>query len=752
MTAGTLVAGASNALGTTTANTLVLAANTTFDLNGKTQTLATVTAGAGSTLTLGAATAALTVGNTLNTDPTSTLNLAGGTLNTAATGTLAGALAGPGALNITAGNLTVNGANTTLTAPATISTGATLTMGNLAALGTNTPIANAGTLNVNNTTPGALDNTLTGPGALNLTGAPTTLNHANPDFHGQTNLNATVTAADTAALGTGPIAIGDTNPAATLTYTAPGTIANNITGANGTLNLAAAGSAGAATTLTGNTTNLGAINALAGSSIVAASQNALAANKLTMTDATVTLAAPNPTLGAVTMAGASTLAFAKNATPGNTATLASLAATPGSTPTLVFNTNISTGASDTLNITGPATGDYTIDIENTPNQPAPTAETTPIHLFNIAGANTITAKIGKTSGLTFSDAMNVYDLDDTDLVNGTLHVNRGEALGPTGGAIVANATNVMPLTWFAELDTISKRLGDLHIAPRETPGLDIWMRGYAQRVNVNNKDTLVAFDETQYGTEIGADYGGHPTGHGAAIYIGAFLGYGGSTRDIAGMNLDNGDTTSAHAGAYITIINPDGWYVDIVGKYNHFKNTLNATSDNGLMNANYTINATGFSAEAGKRIELGRGWYVTPAAQAAVAHIEAADYNTRTADPRTDLRVTQDPMSTRQLRAGAQLGYKLATKDGQIIQPYAKLYAARQWTNGGVITVYGLQSGLPDLHGPYYSTIQGSRIETGLGVNWQLTKAMQLYFDYDLAWARDYKKPYGLTLGANYAW
>ena len=692
VTAGTLAAGVNNALGAA-GNALVLAGASTFDLAGKTQTLATVTAAAASTLKLDGA---LTLSN-------------GGAID--------GALTGAGALNLTGGNLAVTKANAAFNGPTTINTGATATLADLAALGSSA-ISNAGTLNLANTAAGAFTNAVTGNGALNFNGAGvTTLNNASA-FAGAVGVNGPVTAANLNALGTGPVTVGS---AGALTYTVTGAITSNIGGA-GALNL---NGTGADTTLSGNNT-IATINAAAGSSIVAASPNALGNGST-----------------ALTMSAGSRLSFATPAI-----TLGSLAGNG----TLAFRVNAAAGTGDSLTIgSGGSTGSFTVDVANDQAAGAPAGELTTITLIKTPGSAAFT--LGAVTGTTFAGAMNAYDFSLAP-VGGDLALNitRGEALGPTGGAIAANASSVMPLTWFAELDTLSKRLGDLHIAPREKPGLDLWLRAYTQRINVNDKDTLVAFNETQYGSEVGADFGGHPTGYGAAIYIGGFLGYGSSTRDIDDMNNNSGDTTSYHAGAYVTIINPDGWYVDVVGKYNKFKNKFSATSDIGAMNADYNTNAFGASVEAGKRIELRDGWSVTPSAQAAVARIAESNYATRTGDPRADLAINQGQTTTQQLRAGAQLGYKLVTKDAQIIQPYAKLYAAQQWTSGGVITVRGLQSGLYDLHGPYYTTIKGGRIDAGVGVNWQVMKSLQIYFDYETAWAKDYTKPYGLTLGANYAW
>jgi len=700
ITSGTLIAGASNALGNTSA--LNMAALATFDLAGNSQTVGTLT-----------------------TASTSTLNLNSGQLVVLSGGSIDGILAGAGTLNITGGTLAITAANTTLTAVTNIAAGATATLGNTAALGTGAINLQDATsaLTLANTSPGAFANSITGTGILNLNGsALTTLASANPAFAGQTNVNGPVSASNLAALGASAINIGSTG---NLTYTASGTLANSIAGA-GALNLAAT-----ALTLTGSNT-VASINALAGSNITAATANSLgnASTKLTMTDATVTLAQNNITLGAVSMNGASTLAFAGALPLAATATLSSLAST-GAASTLAFNTNIGAGIANTLNVTGAVTGTYNIAFANTGN--APTAATTNINLIKAA---TNTATYLGSGVFTFNDSPNAFNYTINSAAGGaTLDVTRGK-LAPTGGAIVANASGAMPLTWFAELDTLEKRLGDLHLDTRATSGPDIWLRGYTQRLNVNTKDTPVAFNEDQYGTEVGLDYGGRQAGY--ATYIGVFIGYGSADRTIENMDA-SGHTTSVYVGAYFTWVTTDGWYVDALAKYNNFKNNISATSLNGSMNADYTNNALGGSIEAGKRFELGHNWYITPNAQAAMTAITAARYTTD-----TNMSVDMASTTSRQVRAGALIARKYAINGGQILQPYAKLYGAYQWTSNGAVIVDDLDCGAPQ--------IKGARLDAGVGVSWKATQALQVYFDYECAWANDYQKPYGLTLGASYAW
>jgi outer membrane autotransporter protein len=699
VTAGALVSGNNGALGDP-ANTLVLAATATFDLNGHTQTLAT-----------------------LNTAPTATIALSGGALTLSDGGVIDGSLTGSGTLHFAGGALALNGDHLALDDTALIATHATATL----------TLATAAT--------GTLAAALAGPGALNLTGPGSlTLARASDAFTGRTNIDAgaAITATDPAALGTGPVNIGAT---ATLTYataTATDSVITNDIAGPGALNLD-----GPSLTLSGSNT-IARINALPGANIRATTAAALgnANTTLTLTAATVTLAHPNTTLGHVRMDAASILAFAPGHPPGATATLASLASTGATAATLVFNTDIGAPipATDTLVLAAPASGAFNIVLNNTGSAPAPGTDT--INLAPIQGAAATAATWLGGGTLTFSDSMEIFRYRIAPSGDGTLAIQRGPDLGPTGAAIIANATAAMPLTWFAELDTLAARLGDLRLAPRANPGMHLWLRAHAQRINVNDKDTLVPFREDQYGAEAGLDYAWRPAAHAAALCIGAFLGSGASNRDIENMNA-TGDTTSNHGGLYATLTTPAGWYADIVGKYNHFKNTFNATSGNGPMSARYNTQAIGGSIEAGRRIELGGNWHVTPGAQAAATRIASARYTT---DPSTNLTVHQAATTGSQLRAGAQAGYKGIMRNGRTFQPRAKLHLAQQWTTGGAVCV------TDDPHGPYYPAIKGIRLEAGLGVDWMATETLQIHFDYECAWAKDYRKPYGVNLAASYAW
>jgi autotransporter family porin len=712
VTGGTLISGAANALGAGPASALILDDTAAFNLNRNTQTLATIT-----------------------TAPTSTLDINAGVLTLQSGGAINGALTGSGTLNITGGNLNITGgtpdaarANTT-TAITNIAAGATVTLGDTAALGT-------AAINLQDTTAtltlapvagGTLANPVTGGGVLNIAGSGvTTITRSNNTFTGRATVTGHLVAAHINALGAATTV--NVNDTGNLTYTASGALPLSIAG-SGTLNLA---STTGTLTLTGNNT-IAAINALSGANIRAnAGSLGTPATRLAMHDATITLAQNDTALGALTMTGASRLAFANIAT--GTATLASLAST-GAGATLAFNTNIATGTSNTLVVTGAITGTYTIVITNTGFPPG----SGPATLTLIQSDSNNATYLGSGT-LTFGYNPISYAYNIGTTAGGAALTVERAGFGPTGAAIAATS-GAMPLTWFAELDSIEKRLGDLRLAPRSGLGKNLWMRASTQRLDINARDTPVPFREDHYNIEVGIDYGGNGGKSGLTVCVGAFAGYGSSTRSIPGMDA-SGDTSSAHGGAYVTCMASSGWYFDIVGKYNSFKNKISATSDDSPMNARYSTAAAGISIETGKRITLGAGWHITPNAQLAGARINGVQYDAATNTG--NLTVGLGSVSTGQVRAGTLFGYRHTAKNGRIIQPYAKLHVARQWTNGGTMTVDAVGYGTPK--------IQGTRADAGLGVNWMIAKSTQLYLDYEYAWAEDYRKPYGLTAGITCAW
>ncbi|WP_233491453.1 autotransporter outer membrane beta-barrel domain-containing protein [Wohlfahrtiimonas sp. G9077] len=178
ITAGLVTAGSDNAFGHT--SSLNLAAKTTVNLNGKAQTVGSLT-NAGS------------------------MDLAGGslTLMNGGQSTSDNGLLGAGKVTVTAGNLSIEGKNDALTADVAVNSGAAISLSGAGTLGSS-KIALEGDLNLNADT--SLGNNLAGNGSVN-TKADVTLTGDNSGFTGTQNIgnNASVTVANQAALGSGQV-------------------------------------------------------------------------------------------------------------------------------------------------------------------------------------------------------------------------------------------------------------------------------------------------------------------------------------------------------------------------------------------------------------------------------------------------------------------------------------------------------------------------------------------------------------------
>lgn len=175
---GTLQMLNNNVLGQTAL--LSLAADTTFDMNGYSQTV-----------------------GELNGTANSLLNLNGGNLTLSQGGVSEGELTGSGALTIAADVLTINGANSGLSAVTTIANGAQALLNNAAGLG-NGAIVNAGLLTLKGVS-GQLANAVSAAGSVVLQdNSDITLTGDNSLFSGLFDINnaSQLTAAQAEHLGT----------------------------------------------------------------------------------------------------------------------------------------------------------------------------------------------------------------------------------------------------------------------------------------------------------------------------------------------------------------------------------------------------------------------------------------------------------------------------------------------------------------------------------------------------------------------
>jgi outer membrane autotransporter protein len=534
-----------------------------------------------------------------------------------------------------------------------------------------------------------------------------------------------------AAIGAGPVAVGSAG-IMQIDTAASGSVDNTFTGP-GTLAI----TRGAITL--GGANTIGAITATGASTTVRAASTTAFGNATTtldLTDATAEIAIDNLTAGNLRMAGGAKVAFLPDVSQGyRTATFASVSGTG----TFKLHSNLSAGQADHIIITNSSTGSININITNTGPSPAGEQVGVSIPIIITAVAMPVTFQFVDTNGSPVDgvDAgMFRYGLKSAEDGAGATYNLSYTGRFSTMGQTINYMAGALPLTWFSELDTLHKRMGDLHFEAGAKSAPEVWMRAGARQLNIDKRVVGIDFIERQYDITAGIDYGNRTPKRNA--HIGAFIGRGETRRDF--QTRSDGRGTSLYAGGYATLATPAGWYIDGVLKYNSFDNDFSLAYNTIPLSASYRNYAIGGSVETGRRILPGAGknWFITPQLQIAATYLSAAAYTTS-----NKVGVTLASGWSAQGRAGMLLGYTHTARDDSIFQPYVKLSVASQQTTGVALSAAG---------GKWDPRIDGTRIETGLGFNWLPARNTQLYFDYEYACGEAYAKPYGLNLGVRFIW
>ncbi|MDR1146290.1 MAG: autotransporter domain-containing protein [Verrucomicrobiales bacterium] len=337
---------------------------------------------------------------------------------------------------------------------------------------------------------------------------------------------------------------------------------------------------------------------------------------------------------------------------------------------------------------------------------------------------------------------------DGDNPDGTPHFK------PTGNqslasSVLGSANAVQQTMWFAQQNSLLKRMGDLRFNHENTliiSGKDakavtilsadrlidnIWIRGYGQQLNLGGKVTGRAYEQLIYGTDIGTDHKFTLDAIDSDLYLGVFAGYGRSDLDFRAARTD-GTLNSYYGGFYATWLHDSGLYADLTLKAASVDNNLKAPYGARQLTAKYNDVNIGGSLELGKKFTFAGDWFIEPQLQFNYLHILAEDYN---AGP---LNIAAQDLDAIQMRAGALFGKTIKFANGGALQPYLKASGVEMLSTGGK-----LRNGAQSVR----ANIDGARAEIGGGVIWQLDDRNQLHLDYEASFGDKYSKPWGLTAG-----
>lgn len=433
-----------------------------------------------------------------------------------------------------------------------------------------------------------------------------------------------------------------------------------------------------------------------------------------------------------------------------------------------------------------ANGSYLFNSE-TPHLPSPTVAAA----VNGGGGNAENATYGlkATSGAAASAAAfpgtTTIGLHDYSVPNGA-RLDAGGLPGPsaangylyraglsaTAGAIIGT-TAMLGRDWHYSLDALHLRLGDVRMetasrrlsenAPRQTrqdaastfataggggaststfnlnsaeDGGNVWLRARGYRLNADNRLTGRAFDEYVYGLTTGGDKAFRHDG--STTLLGGFVDMGRIERDFSHAG-GTGHTNNLAAGLYGAWLHDAGWHADLVLKADRYKHDFaTRTADGDRVQGGYSSDAQGVSLEAGRRFEHAEGWWVEPAAQAAVAWLRGAGY--RVGSGHATFEVKASGARASQYRALVRFGRRIA--DSKWI-PYGKFGTVKTRTSGGAVRLAG-EEFVPDY--------DGWRLEAGAGAAYRVSGRSQLYFDYEYSKAARYERPWSLNFGFRRLW
>jgi autotransporter family porin len=743
---------ADNVMGNTSA--LNIATGAKVDMNGKVQTVGVLAGQTGSVLDINSG----------------TLTLANGGISN-------GVLTGAGSLILAAGDLTVTGANSGLSANTSIASGANVTLDNAAGLGKGS-IATDGSLTLSGAL-GTLQNTLTGAGkVIAQSVSDVVLGNNNSEFAGEFDIDgsSSLTALTADSLGTASV---HNEGNLTLDTASDWALKNAVTGAGSltkqgqgtvTLDDTAAytgatqvnagnlffGSESAPMTLASSQVNVASGAQFGGFGGVAGSiDNAgtlLVGNTLPGTTSahTFTVGGNLNNNGWVILGGADAASSAARAnTPfGNTLDIKGDLSGAGN---FAMNTQLGILAGDLIKVGGDTSGSHQILVADSGVEPVSTdGKLTLVETqggngnFALAGGHVDAGAFRYTLGkegqnwVLSTPSGSVPPIDPNVPVDPTEPVTPPApppAPGPgdlSGGGNAAVAAHTASASlWSAQMNALVKRLGELRMGKDEG---GIWTRAIGKEFKVDEKSSR-AYDQNITGMEVGADKAIHVDS--GKVYVGGMVGTARS--DMNYGEGGTGDVKSQFGGVYATYIGDNGVYVDTVAKYSHFDNDIKTLSNTGeAVKGSYDTNGLGVDVEVGKHIKLKDGWFVEPQLEITATKTQGGKYTSS-----NGMRVKADDLDSLQSRVGGLFGRSIQMENGMKVQPYAKVSYVTEHGGDSAVKVNGIKLD---------AQLPGSRTEVGFGGILQLTENSKVSLDAEYAKGDDIEQPYGITLGYRYLW
>ncbi len=389
--------------------------------------------------------------------------------------------------------------------------------------------------------------------------------------------------------------------------------------------------------------------------------------------------------------------------------------------TFVMDADFSTGESDFLDV-GNASGTHSLLVSSSGADPLTENR---IHLVHTAAGDASFSLLGGVVDLgAFS-----YELLQQ---GGDWYLDGSRKIISPGTASALALFNTAPTVWYGELTTLRSRMGELRLDERKSGA---WMRAYGNKYNVSDSAGS-PYSQVQRGFSIGAD-APLPVGDGQWL-VGVMAGHSSSDLDL--IRGSSAEVKSYYVGLYTTWLDAQsGYYFDGVVKANRFDNSAKVEmSDGKRSKGDFNNVGVGASAEFGRNIDLGQGYFVEPYTQWSVVSIQGKDYHLD-----NGLQACGDDARSVLGKAGATVGRTLQLGNGQQVQPYVRLAYVHEFIRNNEVKVNDHR---------FDNDLSGSRAELGVGVAINLNDRMQLHADFDYSNGEKIEQPWGANVGLHYSW
>ncbi len=221
------------------------------------------------------------------------------------------------------------------------------------------------------------------------------------------------------------------------------------------------------------------------------------------------------------------------------------------------------------------------------------------------------------------------------------------------------------------------------------------------------------------------------------FYIGGFGSYDKARVVHARGGVSNINTYGI--GAYATYFDHSGWYVDSVLKYNHFQNTLNAVSTNGLaIEGNYNQWAVGASFEAGYRIKVAQRSWIQPYAQLMWLQVEGKEIELS-----NEMTGEINPFTSLCSEVGLSLGYEFLDGVETSLMGYVTAAWLRENKDDNHTTINKQHQFVTDL--------SGNAGKLGIGLSSFLSDKLKLYAEAHYVKGHKTKQSLQGILGVRYS-